>query len=59
MNELNIKKICAGDIRAKDIPSILDKENIVYNRIDNVNWKEYQRTGMGRCLRGILLRACR
>ncbi len=41
MNELNIKKICAGDILAKDIPSILDKENIGYNRIDNVNWKEY------------------
>ncbi len=32
MNELNIKKICAGDIRAKDIPTILYKENIVYNR---------------------------
>lgn len=41
MKELNIKHIESSEIKAADVPSLLDKAGIVFNRIDTVNWTEY------------------
>lgn len=42
MKELKVKKINAAGIQAVDVPALLDKENVSFQPIDQVNWpKEY------------------
>ena len=40
MNELTIKKISAAGISAQEIPALFKKNDIVYNRVESVNWPE-------------------
>lgn len=42
MNTLTVKKIKAYcSVSAEDLSALLDKENVEFHAIDNVNWKEY------------------
>ena len=40
MNELTIKKISVAGISAQEIPALFKKNDIAYNRVENVNWPE-------------------
>lgn len=41
MTHLGIQKVEACNIQAEDVAALLDKENIGFNGISNVNWKEF------------------
>ena len=38
---MKVKKINEAPQNAQDIPALFDKENIIYQSIDKVNWEEY------------------
>jgi len=42
MKHLNVKRIQAEKVTAKDVPALFEKKGIVYNQISTVNWaKEF------------------
>ena len=41
MKELNVKKVSAAAITAEAVPALLDKENVAFQSINSINWKEY------------------
>ena len=38
MNLLNIKKVGSANVAAQEIPALFGKNDIVYNKVENVNW---------------------
>lgn len=38
--ELNVKKLNLSTIAAKEIPSCFSDENVVYHKVDSVNWQD-------------------
>ena len=38
MNLLNIKKVGSANVAAQEIPALFEKNDIVYNKVENVNW---------------------
>ena len=40
MNNYLVKSISASDVKAENVPSLLDKTEIPFETIDNVNWAE-------------------
>ncbi len=40
MNNYLVKSISASDVKAENVPSLLDKAEIPFETIDNVNWAE-------------------
>lgn len=40
MKQLSIKKISVTGISAQEIPALFKKNDIAYNRVENVNWPE-------------------
>lgn len=41
MNELNVKKVNAGEVPVEAIPALLDREEIDFQPLATVNWPEY------------------
>ena len=40
MNSISIKKVSVADVTAQEIPAVLRENNILYNKVENVNWPE-------------------
>ena len=40
MKKLTVKKLTAGHVNAKDIPTLLDAQGIAFEAVDCVDWKE-------------------
>lgn len=41
MKELKVKKIIAGSVQANTVPVLMDKENVMFQPVDVVNWDTY------------------
>lgn len=41
MKELNVKKVSVASVAVKDVPALLNKEEVAFQPINTVNWESY------------------